>query len=109
MGTNYYIREPIKGVCEYCGGTNGYEELHIGKSSGGWKFLFNPQMNSFKDVQTILEKSPDKIFDEYGRKIRLYNFYKLVEIKQSFKKRPNDWEYYTDEDGYEFSNYSDFS
>ncbi len=34
MGTNYYL---IYNECKCC---NRYDEIHLGKSSGGWKFTF---------------------------------------------------------------------
>ena len=63
MGTNYYVEtdEP----CEECRGT-GKRRQHIGKSSGGWKFLFNPFRRSFAEWSAFLQSHP-KIWDEYGR------------------------------------------
>ena len=108
MGTNYYIKKPVGETCEHCGRSDKYEEFHIGKSSAGRRFLFNPQLYSFKDVKRILELSPDRIFDEYGSNISLYELYTKISSKQ--KSPPRDSGYcYLDEEGYEFSYYTDFS
>ncbi|KAA9007340.1 hypothetical protein F4V43_02315 [Paenibacillus spiritus] len=48
----------------------GYEEIHIGKRSGGWKPLFEkqPQFKSVKELKDFYAKNEDvyEIVDEYG-------------------------------------------
>ncbi len=110
MRTNYYLRYDI---CEKC---NRYEELHIGKSSAGWKFLFHSikkedlttdlvtydQWVDFLKITT--ENEGAKIFNEYGEEILLENFIKIVEMKQGEKEKdPSKWNlYYVDVRGYNF-------
>ena len=56
-----------------------YEEVHIGKRSGGWKFLFNH--NNWKyygaDKDSIMEflKSCDSLEDEYGDELTPEQFW----------------------------------
>ena len=55
MGCNYYwLNEENK--CDCCGG--GVEEIHLGKSSTGWKFTFNynngKYYKSFEDLKECI-------------------------------------------------------
>ena len=125
MGTNYYFRKHIGEKCCHCGRGDEYKELHVGKSSAGWKFLFNPlhdEFKSFKDWKKTLDASPNRLFGEYGRNVSLEKFYELVESKQNGwdikdyrKEYPShvsgsdlDSEYY-DKEGYRIAKFSDFS
>ena len=80
MGTNYYTdgEKP----CECCG--RGGEELHIGKSSGGWQFLFAPYpalgLTSWKAWREFL--ATRAIRDEYGTSHTMDDFADLVDSKQ---------------------------
>lgn len=57
-----------------------YEEIHIGKRSGGWKFLFNH--NNWKyygaDKESIMEflRSCDSLENEYGDELTPEQFWK---------------------------------
>ena len=88
MGTNYYA---YRNACEHCG--RGDDELHIGKSSGGWTFSFQ----AYKQFETWDEKEPIDNYDkwisvlsepgvvlrnEYGEVVSLEEFMKLVERKK---------------------------
>lgn len=117
MGTNYYLhRQTPEDLCQHCGRGRAYEEVHIGKSSGGWKFLFNSdeyQITTYKCWQKELTKpeNKDHIYDEYGRKISPEELFKLIENKQKDDRgRPDINEPYTnpDPEGYLFSKYTDF-
>lgn len=81
MGTNYYAK--IK-PCDHCGVSK--EELHIGKSSGGWKFLFAPypehNLTTWKAWLRYLLSKDVTIRDEYGQDIHIDDFYDLVEANQ---------------------------
>lgn len=60
--------------------------IHIGKSSGGWKFLFNHNNWKYydysrKSINTFLE-SCDYIYDEYDRRITVEEFWALVDSKK---------------------------
>jgi len=83
MGTNYYLR---KNICPCC---SRYDEIHIGKSSAGWSFSFHGFRKendegliiiSYKDWLKELQNG--EIYDEYGRKVTLEEFMKLVENKK---------------------------
>ena len=82
MGTNYYLKHE---ECPTCGHIE--ERIHLGKSSTGWKFLFN--LNNklyYKDVPTMKKWLKDKeIWDEYGAKIEHKEFWVLVKRKQKEK------------------------
>lgn len=97
MGTNYYA---IPKVSE-CDKKEIIEEInkgrwdnvrrmmpkvvHLGKSSGGWKFMFNHNNwnyfeKSFESMKYFIDNS--EIEDEYGNKITPEDFWKLVEFKK---------------------------
>ena len=66
MGTNYYA---IIDSCPHC---KRGEKLHIGKSSGGWEFLFRayqpphvPVLMLYKDWIELLERPTTVITNEY--------------------------------------------
>lgn len=81
MGTNYYVKMK---ACPHCG--RGGEDLHIGKSSGGWKFLFQRHDDMGLDSARIwfdFLAAPDRIIvDEYGQNVAFDDFKSLVERKQ---------------------------
>lgn len=73
MGTNYYLRtgKKIIKTCD-CGFEHELdEELHIGKSSWGWKFVLHiiPErgINELEDWEELFKTG--KIFDEYNNEI----------------------------------------
>jgi hypothetical protein len=126
MGTNFYGRrkrstiakmEIIEAVVQ-----NNFEEAarlvnlqvkkqHIGKSSAGWKFLFN-KMN---DAASCIEGYKDYlkqfyIEDEYGTEYTFEEFWEKVELKQKWKSASDEYDpsNYTMIDGYEFSNSPNF-
>lgn len=69
--------------------------IHIGKSSGGWKFRFDHNNWKYfkKDKQSIVDFiNSCEIIDEYDRNISTEEFWKLVESK---KDGIDSKEYYT--------------
>lgn len=84
MGTNYYVEQT---PCDKCGG--GGEDLHIGKSSAGWKFLFQQHsekgLNSRKAWGEFLHRPGSEIVDEYGVYWPVDDFFVMVDKKQSEK------------------------
>lgn len=83
MGTNYYTETPACEVaCEHC---SEKRELHIGKSSGGWKFGFqgHPDLGLISWVawQKFLADRP--ITDEYGRELSLDELRQVVEDRRA--------------------------
>lgn len=107
MSTNYYAvrtRPTIE------------EPIHIGKSSGGWKFLFethNDQYNTppvvwntYKQVMLWLHNYVEVskeyvILDEYDDIVSLDEFKALVNRKQN-ENNPDDFTYARNVDGYRF-------
>jgi hypothetical protein len=83
MSTNYYWRFNGCHCCER------YDEVHIGKSSGGWEFCFRGYRSSststekdtvsWDDWKTRFSMEEGTIFDEYGSPVPLADFIELVE------------------------------
>ncbi|GIM89701.1 hypothetical protein [Paractinoplanes toevensis] len=78
MGTNYYLRE------HPCGSCGRSDELHVGKSSGGWSFGFrgyrhDPDDDRYSptgypvlsrdDWRKVFTDKPGRLVDEYGREV----------------------------------------
>jgi len=107
MGTNYYLKIYHGDICSKCGRSDELEEIHIGKSSSGWKFVIDTNhgaFNSFQEMRNILEKNPNKIFDEYGQNISLFELYSKIYNKRNGISGDNE-----KIDGpVRISNYSDF-
>lgn len=80
MGTNYYAHLD---ACPTCGKG---EELHIGKSSAGWRFSFrahpdrHPPIVSWRDWEQALRTATIK--DEYDAPVRFSDFLRLVWSKE---------------------------
>ena len=124
MGTNYYWRplmteeerekilekvkdsktiQEIKDFIYYDILDGKESEVHIGKSSGGWKFLFNLGIRKHIRGQSLKKEDINAwlrsgvIFDEYGDEISVDDFWALVDSKKDdmnydeyYKKYPND-------------------
>jgi len=106
MGTNYDIKYKICSKCKR------FDELHLGKSSGGWKFCL--QANEFKYYKNWSEmrkwllkmtRQGAVIRNEYNEKVLFEEFVTLVESKQKIKEPICDGRIDTDIDGYRFANY----
>lgn len=78
MGTNYYARE---NECKHC---NRYDDIHLGKSSGGWHFTFQYNHGKYyKDVNEMKKwLKGKKIYNEYDEKISNKDFWEMVKAKQ---------------------------
>lgn len=107
MGTNYYTKKR----CDCCGHIADEHELHIGKSSGGWKFHFAPYpergLISWRAWRLYLA-SGVPIFDEYGEPCSFEKFVMLVEAKQEALNNELGAGV-VDREGYGFSTTDDFS
>lgn len=122
MSTNYYHRTNI------CGSCHRYDEIHIGKLSGGWQFSFraHDEIRSWKDWQAKIIQG-GQIFDEYGEAVPLAEFGAIVENSRGkedhidyLQKSPSPFErehigtalhsgdQFHDPDGFSFS-FSEFS
>jgi hypothetical protein len=68
-------------ICDKCGR---YDDVHIGKSSAGWKFTF--QFNGGKFYKTMPQMkewlSNKVIVNEYNEEISHEYFWKIVKEKQ---------------------------
>lgn len=89
------------------------EDIHIGKSSAGWRFLFNH--NNWKYYNNIAEMQKwlkdYKIVDEYNRECTQEEFWAKVLEKQSSPsalQKGSDKSWYITKDGYEFSTSTNF-
>ena len=110
MSTNYYLRYNI---CECC---NRFDEIHIGKSSYKWRFLFrgyddfSPVLQTydqwFEFIGDQLYRDTAEIVNEYGKIVQFGDFVEMVEDKQKDpeNKIHNFDNNYVDVRGYNFSN-----
>ena len=79
--TLYELKNSIHEITDYK-----KDRIHIGKSSYGWQFLFNLNIESY--VPTISRNNIDKwlttgiIFDEYDNKVDRKDFWKIVDSKK---------------------------
>jgi len=104
MGTNYYIE---KDKCVTCGHSE--QAIHLGKSSGGWKFSFQYNGgNYYHNIKEMKLFTADKVItNEYGEIISDKAFWEMVDLKQVSKNLSHAEEYRSDServiDGYSFS------
>ena len=78
MGTNYYIRIPHN---------KHIEEKHIGKSSGGWKFLLRiyPNENLYTLDDWIPKLQQYRIFNEYEEEVTYKKMISIIHYKEDKK------------------------
>jgi hypothetical protein len=59
-------------------------KIHIGKSSGGWKFIFNKnRWRFYSDIKSLKQFMKKRVIvDEYSRIVSFDEFWKMVEEKQ---------------------------
>lgn len=120
MGTNYYaipkadeqtkvkIKEAIDADNLALARELMPEQIHLGKSSGGWEFLFNHNdWRYFSDLGTMVEFINNcDIHNEYGDKVTPSAFWHMVDNKSNSEP---ELQYGSRRFGYNFSNYTDFS
>lgn len=104
MGTNYYAVKKKPRIVKI------YDEIHLGKSSVGWKFVFQEQeqyhnFEEFKDF--ILNNNEWIIKNEYGEEVSPNELLELIKTKQK-ENNPDDFTWAKNVDGYRFSD-KDFS
>jgi hypothetical protein len=88
-------------------------QIHIGKSSSGWPFLFNHNnweyYNTIDELKAFIENS--EVIDEYGEKE--LDLWELVQMKQKIPitmfTQSEYSAYYIIKDGYGFSTSTEFS
>lgn len=94
MGTNFFLRIDYCPHCNRC-----KEEIHLGKNSCGWKFLFRKSKN-IRDYKSFCEFcKKGQIFDEYGREISYDDMLEIVNKPEGKCKHHSDCEII---DGYDF-------
>ena len=102
MGTNYYAVKKKPRIVKI------HDEIHLGKSSYGWKFAFQEQYHNFEEFKDFILNNKEYIIkDEYGRKIKPQELLDLIEEKQK-ENNPDDFTYDKNVGGYRFID-SDFS
>lgn len=123
MGMNYYAVKPIIEVirCPHCGqpveARRLKEEIHIGKSSFGWLFLFH-ESDHFWSFPTFIDFINNHVHtgeyviqDEYGEIIPPQTLIDLINFKQTNefdKSNPDNFTHCDNRDGYRFTT-RDFS
>lgn len=86
------------------------DSIHIGKSSAGWKFLFNHNdWQYFTNIQEMKDwLKEQEIESEYGEVMSFEEFWKMVEQKQKVQSRITGKNWYVFKEGYEFSSSTEF-
>lgn len=84
MGTNYYLHT---NYCPCCGKPR--EEIHLGKSSIGWKFLFHKtkQVYNYKSFCKFIKTG--NIYNEYGEKVNDIELLDYIKTYQQYRHHPN--------------------
>lgn len=79
MGTNYYVEQEACACCH-----RGPNSLHLGKSSGGWRFSLHviPELglNDLKAWRKFLKGK--KIVDEYGSRITQKGMLEIITMRR---------------------------
>ena len=99
VGTNYYLK---KNPCPHCGRAE--EEVHIGKSSGGWCFALHvyPEdgINDMADWLPLLTSDKNSIRDEYGQDIHSGEMLCIIRERETseakFESKPYGYDSWTD-------------
>lgn len=107
MGTNYFAVRNRPST---------ERNIHIGKSSLGWKFLFQEQSDTWREPpiewhsyeqvydwlhKNVVETKEFVIMDEYDRIVPFDKFIELVDLKQN-ENNPEDFKYNKNVGGYRF-------
>jgi hypothetical protein len=88
MGTNYYVSTPsCTNACEHCDQS---QRVHLGKSSGGWRFHFRaypewPREEAFQHWLALAGSGP--IEDQYGKPWTLDALLAKIHDKQDGRSR----------------------
>ncbi len=92
MGTNYYIDQ--RGDCPTCTRTH-ICQLHLGKSSMGWKFNFAWNDGEYYKTEAEMREftRDKKIWNEYDEPISYEDFWKMVDAKKDSPRSMNPDEY----------------
>ena len=112
---------------KYCGG-----EIHLGKRSGGWKFLWNPNLYQLTKGHTEEHKNPDgsisvnwvndgyDVFKYYNltkksikkfidkKNVEIYDEYGEKQDKEEFWKMALNWGYEEGDNGWDSESYEEW-
>lgn len=86
MGTNYYVRTPAcENACAHCSES---QLIHLGKTSAGWRFLFQanpewPREDAFTAWKKLAASGP--IEDEYGHPLTLDELLAMAEARRDLR------------------------
>ena len=83
MGTKYYAQI---NKCKVCGKPD--DEIHIGKSSYGWRFNIQINFELYKDWRefvSFINRKDVKLYDEYKTEISPEDLLILIKSKKDFK------------------------
>lgn len=99
MGTNYYAVMKKPSLYK--------KNIHIGKSSAGWKFNFRGyqdelNIKSLEDWKEFLKNKDLVILNEYDDEISYNDFFELVEYKQK-ENNPDNFKHNVNVNGYRFT------
>lgn len=98
MGTNYYVDS--EGDCPNCTRTH-VCQVHLGKSSMGWKFCFALHKELYSNIEELKEWLKGReIRNEYDEPVTYKDFWAMVEAKQKFQDPDTSFSTYID--GYRF-------
>jgi len=71
-------------------------KIHIGKNSGGWKFMFNHNdwkyYKNMKELKEFIDSG--QLINEYGEEYDIEEFWEFVEKKQENPKMIDNKQYY---------------
>lgn len=107
VSTNYYL---LKNHCEHCGRA---DRQHIGKRSGGWRFLFRSYPGIMSAADWKRETASQLIVDEYGDEVSPVTFWDSV-VADTVDENLNHYDYcnshgmrdhagFKDDEGWPFS------
>lgn len=110
MSTNYYWHW---NPCAHCG--MALPPIHIGLSSGGWRFLFHKvekdesplgeEISTAEQWRTLVQSGRGVILDEYRKPWDAEKFWEFVQSKNTHKsaRRTPDGRIFHDPEGYDFA------
>lgn len=109
MGTNYYWARKRCPTCRHAD-----EEIHIGKSSGGWCFSLHvdPEygITSLADWEKLFNEEGSSIRDEYGAAISVFEMMSIITERKWYRNfDEKDWKAsgaYRDEADFHSKNHS---
>ena len=87
MGTNYYAQI---NKCKVCGKPD--DEIHIGKSSYGWRFNIQINFEFYKDWRefvSFINRKDVKLYDEYKTEISSEDLLSLIISKRMAQSHLN--------------------